>query len=178
MFKNLRIKEKWPRSEIFWTSHVQNEFFLWKNANLFLKNEKPLKTFMWKTSQSENFTFQIQGKNFTYEKTWHTGKLHIEKLDIQEKTLHTDFWNLILNVKFYVRNVKKITLAYCNLSKFSVRLSVVRCLSVCRQCQLWARNLAKALEYGSTRVQKHVRFGHFAESTRVRDSSNVPLAQI
>ena len=52
----------------------------------------------------------------------------------------------------------------------SVRLSVCPC-----QDQFWAKNYPKALEHGTIRVKKHVRLGHFAESTRVRDSSNVPL---
>ena len=68
------------------------------------------------------------------------------------------------------------------LSKFSVRLSVV-CLSVRpsvrpRQDQFWIKNPPKAPGGVPVRVQKQVRFGHFPKTRRVRDSSNVPLAQI
>ena len=59
-------------------------------------------------------------------------------------------------------------------SLFVCLLSVVRPSVVC-QDQFWAKNYPKALEHGTIRVKKHVRLGHFAESTRVRDSSNVPL---
>ena len=66
------------------------------------------------------------------------------------------------------------------LSKFSVRLSVVCPSSSVRPChaQFWAKNNPKALEHVTFRVKKHVRLGHFPKTRRVRDSSNVPLAQI
>ena len=67
------------------------------------------------------------------------------------------------------------------LSKFSVRLSVVRpsVRPSVRPCQdqFWTINPPKAPGGVPVRVQKQVRFGHFAESTRVSDGSNVPLVQ-
>ena len=69
--------------------------------------------------------------------------------------------------------------AYCvgssRNSLFVCLLSV--CLFVVCPDQFWTNNPPKAPGGVPVRVQKQVRFGHFAESTRVSDGSNVPLAQ-